>query len=286
MNITYIKTGRWIWMHLPRFVRKWVWKGFLWSAHGKQIIKTVDGITFDLDMGEVIDVGIYLHKFEREVTGFIDVACQKGYTVLDVGANIGAHCLRFAKIVGVEGAVYAFEPTDYAFSKLQKNIALNQFGNIKAFRVALANQNLYQQEIFFRSSWRYDGSQLQVSSMVDFVRLDDWAAKNFVDRVDIIKIDVDGNEYSVFDGGRRLLDKFKPIVIAEVGAWHFTNSEFNPWSILADMGYSFWDLITKKKYATLQEMRDRLPKEDPEMGFSINIVAKVGSSPWPGEGEL
>jgi len=281
MNKIFVVVGTWLWQYLPtRFVRQAMWDGFLWWGRGKRKVETIDGITFDLDLSEMIDAGIYVHRFEREVTSFIDTACRKGFVVLDIGANIGAHALRFARIVGKGGQIYAFEPTDFAYAKLQKNISLNSFGNIKTYQVALANQNLEQQTISYRSSWRSDGRQTQASSVIDFVRLDDWAAENKIGRLDIIKIDVDGNEFSVLDGGRELLNTFKPMVIAEVGAWHFENSQRNPWCILEDMGYRFWDLQTRKEYPALIKLREKLPLEDKEMGFSMNIVAKMGESPW------
>ncbi len=281
MNKILVMAGTWLWKYLPtRFIRQAVWDGFLWWCRGKRKVETIDGITFDLDLSEMIDVGIYVNRFEREVTSFIDATCRKGFVVLDIGANIGAHCLRFARIVGKEGKVFAFEPTDFAFNKLKKNISLNNFGNIEAYQVALANQNLAQQTISYRSSWKSDGSQKQASSLVDFVRLDDWAADGKIDRLDIIKIDVDGNEFPVLDGGRELLKKFKPMVIAEVGAWHFEDSQRNPWSILEDMGYRFWDLQTGNEYLSLLKLREKLPLEDKEMGYSMNIVAKTGGTPW------
>lgn len=285
MNKILVIAGTWLWKYLPsRFVRQVTWNGFLWWVRGKRKVATIDGITFDLDLGEMIDACIYVHRFERDVTSFIEATCRKGFVVLDIGANIGAHCLRFARIVGNEGKVYAFEPTDYAYAKLQTNIALNRFGNIQSYQVALANQNLTRQTISYRSSWKSDGSQSQDSSVIDFVRLDDWAAENPIERLDMIKIDVDGNEFSVLDGGRELLKKFKPMVIAEVGAWHFKDSQKNPWHILADMGYRFWDLQTREEYATLAQMSDKLPREDEEMGFSINVAASIGNSPWSFEG--
>ncbi len=281
MNRYLVIVGTWFWKYLPvRRIRHGVWSSFLWWMRGKRKIETIDGITYDLDLSEMIDICIYVGRFEKEVAEFIETTCKNGFVVLDIGANIGAHCLRFARLVEKEGVIYAFEPTDYAYAKLQKNIRLNNFGNIQSHRVALANQNLPQQNISYRSSWKTDGSLSESSSIVDFVRLDDWADKNSIERLDIIKIDVDGNEFSVLDGSRDLIDKFKPMVIAEVGAWHFEDPERNPWSILEERGYRFWDLQSSQEYSSLMEMRAVLPQEDKEMGFSINIVAKTGDSPW------
>ena len=275
MRKMLVSAGTWIWQYLPKSIKLKTWKTFLWWVRGKKTVAQIDGVTFDLDLGEMIDVCIYVRRFEKDVTGFINASCQKNWVVLDIGANIGAHCLRFARLVGSGGKVYAFEPTNFAFAKLQRNVALNDFGNVSLYQVALSNQNLLQQKISYRSSWKSDGSQVQESSVVDFVRLDDWAAQHPLDKLDFIKIDVDGNEYAVLDGGRVVLNKYKPMVIAEVGAWHFEDQASNPWQILADMGYRFWDVETKEEYTSLAAIRAKLPVEDKVMGFSINVVANI-----------
>lgn len=284
MNRILVNFGTWFWRNMPfKSVRHVAWKLFLKKVRNKKTIESIDGITYDLDLGEMIDVCIYVKRFEKEVTDFINNTAKPGEVVLDIGANIGAHCLRFASLVHEEGRVYAFEPTEYAYGKLRKNIELNSFGNIKTYRVALSNQNLAEQKIDYRSSWRSDGTQVQGTSVVDFVRLDDWSKEARLSKIDIVKIDVDGNEFGVMDGGRETLNRYRPMVIAEVGAWHFADTHKNPWKILAEMGYRFWDVQTRGEYSTLEQMRERLPQEDKEMGFSINVVAKMGNSPWEGE---
>jgi hypothetical protein len=103
-------------------------------------------------------------------------------------------------------------------------------------------------------------------------------AENGIDRVDLIKIDVDGNEYSVISGGRELFEKFKPMVIAEVGLYHFENPSKNPWAILSEIGYSFWDMRTKEPFKNIEQIRESFLKQN--KGFdSINVVAGVGGKP-------
>jgi hypothetical protein len=65
--------------------------------------------------------------------------------------------------------------------------------------------------------------------------------------------------------------------LIEAGAWHFTSPE-NPWQILADLGYRFWDTTTLAE-TDLAAVRKRLPERDDEMTFSINLVASVDPSP-------
>src|SRR2546423_292610 len=114
---------------------------------GRKVRPTVDGITFDLDLSEVIDTSIYLGRYEPDVTAAFERFCRPGDQVLDIGANVGAHTLRLAKLAGETGRVYAFEPMDYAYAKLIQNVALNSFKTITTFQVVLSDRNLAQQEI-------------------------------------------------------------------------------------------------------------------------------------------
>ena len=73
-----------------------------------------------------IDFAIYLGgMFERNTALALRKLVRPSSLVLDIGANIGAHTLRLANLVGSSGRVFAFEPTDFAYSKLQANLDLN-----------------------------------------------------------------------------------------------------------------------------------------------------------------
>ena len=85
-----------------------------------------DGIRWQLDLDEGIDLSIFLFGcFEPSTTKCLKQLVKEGQTVLDIGANIGAHTLQLAKLVGSKGQVIAFEPTVYALNKAQQNISLN-----------------------------------------------------------------------------------------------------------------------------------------------------------------
>jgi FkbM family methyltransferase len=234
---------------------------------------SIDGINYKLDLGEVIDVCIYLNIYEPDMTAAIQELCQPGFTVLDIGANIGAYVLRFAKLIGESGKVYAFEPTDYAYQKLLRNISLNNFKNISAFQIALANQNIEQQEINFRSSWRTDGKRKDAGNRVDFVRLDDWAQSHSVNNIDLIKLDVDGNEFGVISGGLRLIERCRPIFLMEAVGPHFEDQSKNPFVILRDLNYRFWNMESGEEFTDLNQIKSLFPPNDYEMTVSLNLIA-------------
>ena len=84
------------------------------------------GICWHLDLHEGIDFAIYLTgRYEPDTVTTMASLIKSGDVVLDIGANIGAHTLSMARMIGKEGEVFAFEPTKYAFDKLVANTTLN-----------------------------------------------------------------------------------------------------------------------------------------------------------------
>jgi FkbM family methyltransferase len=276
MRQIIVNIGHFVWRHTPwLWLRKIFFAAFLCMVRGRRVTTTVENITFDLDLGEMIDVGILLEQFERDVVQIIDRVCKPGWMVLDVGANIGAHCLRFANAVEQDGMVYAFEPTQYAFNKLMRNLSLNSFENVKPYQLVLSNENVERGTVRCRSSWRTDGKTVNEETVVEFMRIDDWASRERVEKVDLMKVDVDGAEFNVLDGGRRLLRKCLPIVLIEVGEYHFSDMKQNPLQILSELGYRFWDTKTGYEYRTLQEMQATLRAHDPRMVVTRNVLAAI-----------
>jgi tRNA G37 N-methylase Trm5 len=95
---------------------------------GKNDYATVrrGGLTWALDLREGIDFSIFLlGAFERSTVRTLKKLARPESVVFDIGANIGAHTLGLARNVGPAGRVFAFEPADFAFEKLKRNLALN-----------------------------------------------------------------------------------------------------------------------------------------------------------------
>lgn len=268
------KLARLIYCNTPfPSLRKFYFDTYSHLVRNSQVIANIDGVNFELELGELIDLALYLGKFEPTVVDAIKRFCHPGMVVLDIGANIGAHGLRLGSIVGRKGRVYAFEPTTIAFTKLGRNLALNPQLNVSIFRVALSNESQVNRTISFRSSWRTDGSQKDSTCDVDFVRLDDWARINGVNHIDLIKLDVDGNEFGVLSGGADLLTRCKPIFLMEMVGPHFSDSTRNPFLFLESLGYEFSNIDTGVKYTGVDEMSNLIPSNDYGMTISMNILA-------------
>jgi FkbM family methyltransferase len=257
---------------LPRPIRSFA-AGVVQSALRRRRTTTVvGGIRYELDLAEVIDLNLYLDTFEPEVTAAVRRYTKPGMTVLDIGANIGAHALRFAQLTGPGGRVIAFEPTEFAFRKLKRNAELNDFPQLEMVHIALSDQTLPAQRVNFRSSWRTDGSRADGESTVDFMPLDAWCREHALTYVDLIKIDVDGNEYPIFAGGREIIASSRPPILMEAVSPHFTSAATNPFLFLAELGYTY-AAIGDGRPLTIDEIRNMLPADDAGMTLSINVLA-------------
>jgi FkbM family methyltransferase len=262
-------------------VRQLYFNAFLRFVRGRRIVRDVEGMTFELDLGEMIDVSVLLQQYERDIVALIERLTTPGCTVLDIGANVGAHALRFSKLTGPAGYVYAFEPTDYAYRKLQRNLELNRFPQTRALQLALGEQAALQQPVTFRSSWRSDLTRDTAVTHVDFVALDDWCRAEGVERIDVVKLDVDGHEYPVLAGGQDAIRRSRPAILIEAGAWHFRDAGRSPFVLLQDAGYRFWDTKTLVEYPTLRALAARLPEDDAAMDFSVNVLARMAPLDGP-----
>lgn len=275
MNQFIINLAKQIYLNTPyQPLRSIYYRIFCALVRNRVVQTSIDGINYKLDLGEAIDVGVYLNRYEPDVTAAIEKLCQPGFTVLDIGANIGAHALRLSMIVGEAGKIYAFEPTNYAYSKLVYNISLNQFKNIIPLQIVLSDKNLLRQSIHFRSSWPTRGNPVEQESIVDFTTLDDWFKREYIERVDLIKLDVDGNESSVIMGAKSLLTSQHPLIIMEVWGLNFSNELRNPYILLKQFGYRFFHIDTGAEYSSIDDLRSIVTLNGKLMDYSFGIVAK------------
>lgn len=240
------------------------------------ITATRDGIKYRLDLNELIDSAIYYNGcFEPAATAIIDKYTQEGMTVLDVGANNGCHTLHFAKLVGKMGKVIAFEPMSEAILRLKCNMELNDFDNIVVEKIALSNVNKKKQSAYFRTSWTLDGSKLNIAGNkedVDFFTLDEYVKNKRLDKIDFIKLDVDGYEYKVLSGGRNSIKRFTPIILVELGKYTLKeagDSLEDLIDLLASLGYSFYSESDLEEYSDKESLLNAVPSDG-----TINVLCQ------------
>lgn len=136
--------------------------------------------------------------------------------VIEAGANIGAHTALLSKLVGEEGAVYAFEPQRIVFQTLCANLALNQCTNVIARQqgVGSAPGEMIVQTPDPRTNNNFGGLSLLTQGdgeAVAIVTIDSLR----LPRCHLIKADVEGMEADVLAGAQETIQRCRPILYLE-----------------------------------------------------------------------
>jgi FkbM family methyltransferase len=170
----------------------------------------------------------YFHTHEMFLERIFDQQLSPGDTFIDIGANCGYWSAYALARVGMSGQVHAFEPVPHYFAFVNRLAELNPDFNVNANNVACGAQpdhlpmttvpprpdNFDNYDTNIGSSSLAPGFLDHVKSLtetisVEVIRFDDYLERHDIDleRVGLIKIDVEGFEASVFDGMSRVLDK-------------------------------------------------------------------------------
>jgi len=174
---------------------------------------------------------------------------HKNDVVIDVGANIGGHTVSFAKQVGIGGAVWAYEPQPAVFQNLCANISLNALMNVKTFNAGCGAQDdeINIPHINYSRDYNYGSISLEEMEEEN-KRLGDAAAWQNIpvlklddhfngDRLDFIKIDVEGMEIDVLQGAKNIITTFKPVLYVENDREDKSEELV---SFILDCGYDAW----------------------------------------------
>jgi FkbM family methyltransferase len=138
--------------------------------------------------------------------------------IFDVGANFGYYSITLADALGGRCRVFAFEPFPSTFSRLRHHIELNGLnGIIKAFPVALADKRgSALMEIDRGNTGAASLSDDKGDQRVDVTTLDDFCSENAIDRIDLLKVDVEGTEERFLVGGADTISRLTPLIFIEL----------------------------------------------------------------------
>lgn len=158
--------------------------------------------------------------YDKETSWVIKRIVRANEVCLDVGANIGAISFVLAKQVQPNGQVFAFEPNKVIYDRLTNNINLNKKYQdiIKPINLGLSDQEgslLWREDennlgnggcLNIEQNW---GKEIKVTT------IDYFLVKHTINRIDFIKIDVEGMELEVIKGAQQSLISFKPTIYYE-----------------------------------------------------------------------
>jgi len=170
--------------------------------------------------------------------------------VLDCGAHAGQFAKLFAAMAP-NGHIYAVEPGSYAFSILRRAIAFNRLGNVSVERLGLSDKSgELQLSMPVKTSGSYGFGLSHFGRVTDPRRhltetapvstVDDFVARHGIDRLDLIKADIEGWEMRLLSGAGQTLDRLRPALYLELEDDFLKlagDSLDAIWKMLTDLGY-------------------------------------------------
>ncbi|OKH35197.1 hypothetical protein NIES2101_37790 [Calothrix sp. HK-06] len=191
----------------------------------------------------------YVGDLDRKITWICNQIVRPGDTVLDIGANIGTVTLWLSKLVGENGKVHAFEPNPELLKILEQTFERNQLSNVRLHRVALGSEEgkleLRIPKINAGAASLVRNKDLSNCDIVSVpVRsLSTIVAEEGIQSIRLIKIDVEGFEAEVFQGGQEVLESIRPeAILFELNEIKGAVSEQPVIKILRDFGYKFFSI--------------------------------------------
>jgi FkbM family methyltransferase len=182
-------------------------------------------LRLDLQLGDDLSRNWYFWGyggFESGLTRLFRHLLSSTRLVFDVGANVGYYTLMAASVVEGHGEVHAFEPVPHVFDNLLGNAKLNQFRCLRLNQCALADVD-GEAPLFIPDNAAWSNASLvsgyapaQRSIRTRVLRFDTYCLSQNVERVDLIKIDVEGAELAVLRGMGSLLHAWRPDIVLEV----------------------------------------------------------------------
>ena len=191
---------------------------------------------------------------------WVESILSDGDVLIDIGANAGIYTLSSSKVVGEKGLVYSFEPNPVCVNLVEKSIKLNNLNNIVLIPEAISNTEGTQELVLYAASdhnhikFSDQSSVVSKSTVIGTAKikvttLDNYFANKKLSKLDIIKIDAEGYEKFVLQGGAEIIKQFKPKLILEINERLFLPNGYTTedlLNVLECMDYSIFRLRQNK----------------------------------------
>lgn len=188
---------------------------------------------------------IKLPKIEDDIFK-IGMFIKKGATCIDIGANVGMYSVICSKYAGQNGKVLAFEPSTQTYRALYNviNGKIMSLSNVQLFNMALGDKDANVDLIFsYENNGRIMDPLTRIGNSqgnIKMTTLDRIITSLNIERVDFIKIDVEGFEFNVLKGAVNVISKFHPLILMEVdNQWleRYSSSSKNICNFLEQFAY-------------------------------------------------
>ena len=250
-------------------------------------LTTKAGDSFAVDLSSFLEWQLWAFgSYEEHFADLFRYLVRPADRCIDVGANIGIHTVRLAKLVGVRGKVIALEPDSELSRRAANNIHLNNLANVCLIQAAASGTggdtvSLYRPEARDPNKGRASlvphryltGATAQVPT----VAIDDINE----DPVALIKIDVEGYEATVVSGASRTIDAYSPALILEYDPELIPTQPGSLVELLRERGYDLFRIchyrhgLTGRGKLELEYLRNAPESSANILAISASRVSQV-----------
>lgn len=203
------------------------------------MVRQIEGLT----ESDPYYVGI-VDDFEPDFFAFCRALIRPGFTILDIGANIGAIALMMSELAGAQGRIYAFEAAPSVFSLLKRNIDANAIANVRAGHFAVSSAD---GEVSFLDNSAFGAIDETGTARVPARSIDTLVNEIGVQRLDFIKIDIEGHEWQALQGAAETIARFDPVIRIEFNAWCQIAYSISPKDFAIWLAQTFRNVYLVKK---------------------------------------
>jgi hypothetical protein len=226
----------------------------------------------------------YKNRDDKGGIAYINQSVKKGDTIFDIGAHKAGYLYFIMQNTGKSGKIYAFEPQSKLYSYLVMIKSIMNWSNVTIEKIAMSNSegnvtlfiptNKTGQTTSPSATILENNKLGEVSNkeLVSTTTLDIYCEKNNI-YPNLLKIDVEGNELKVFQGGINTLKKHKPKIIVEIEAAHVGKEQVvETFKFLIDLGYK-GKIVHNEGQIPLDEFTfEKYQNKDNKINYCNNFI--------------
>jgi len=185
------------------------WKFFIYNVNGHFVPSESLGWFVDYDYYEQRLFSMSAFRYKP----------QEGDVIVDIGAGMGEEAIVFADLVGAKGKIFSLEANPVIFNILNHVLGLNKITNVYTFNKAISDSDRsvtihVSDTSYLGGTIGHEKSKAEVENFeVEGVRLDTFLANNRIEKVDLLKVNIEGAERYLVNTLDHCLDKIKNIAI-------------------------------------------------------------------------
>ncbi len=223
---------------------------------------------------------IFKKNNDRDEIQLLHNLISPGFSVLDIGANIGFYSKILSRMVGKNGMVYSFEPNKENYKRLNEN--LNSYKNIKLFNMAISEKEevlkLYTSKLLNVDHRTYPVNDYDKIEEVNSNSIENLIKNGEIENIDFIKIDIPGFEIFAFQGMKNILQTKNLKILAEYWPHGFKkagSSAVELFDFFQELGYEF--KLIEKGNLKLIDRQFMIDNNIRPYEFSFNVLIEKSS---------